>query len=114
MSNTTFTQTTGVLGFMKSIGAINLDINKSKSGNSNWVAFKDEKGTTAILSSKVVNADGANLIDKSNVRDLVISWLDGINQETGKAVKGWCVHNKGTVETVASFSLADMEETIGV
>lgn len=110
MSQTTFSQTQSLVSFMQSISAQNLDINKSKSGKSMWVAFKDSKSTTAILSSKVENGKGDNVVDGTNARDLVVSWLEGTNPETGLLVKGWCVHNKGTVDTVASFSLSDITE----
>lgn len=107
---TTFSQTQGLVSFMNSIQAPNLDINESKSGKSMWVAFKDVKATTAILSSKVENSKGANVVDGTNARDLLVSWLEGTNPETGLPVKGWCVHNKGTVNTVASFSLTDIAD----
>lgn len=106
MSNqTNFSQTQTFINFWKAQGD-NWEIKKSENG-ALWVLFPN--GTTAMISSKVQNSAGVSrMIDASNVRELQVSYVDGINQETGKPVKGWCVHNKSTAETVASMSLADL------
>ena len=104
-AQTNFSQTQTFINFWKAQGD-NWEIKKSESG-ALWVLFPN--GTTAMISSKVQNSQGiARIIDTSNVRELQISYVDGINKETGKPVKGWCVHNKSTAETVASMSLADL------
>lgn len=113
-TKTVFTRTQSVLTFMKTLGATSFDTKPSKSGNSRWLVFNDKEGTTSMLSGPVKNAQGANLVDASNIRDLVVSWIEGINKDTGKAVSGWSVHNKGNVESIATFSLADLEEEITV
>jgi hypothetical protein len=104
-NQTIFSQTQTFISFWKAQGDT-WEIKKSESG-ALWVLFPN--GTTAMISSKVQNSQGVpRMIDASNVRELQVSHVDGINKETGKAVTGYCVHNKSTAETVASMSLADL------
>jgi hypothetical protein len=106
-NQTTFSQTQTFISFWKSQGD-NWGIKRTEKG-SMWVEFPN--GTSAMISSKVMNDKGqVKIIDASNVRELQISYVDGVNEETGKPVKGWLVHNKGTAETVATMSLSDLAE----
>lgn len=96
-----FLETKSVLDFMNSIGATNLNIQQGDK-KIPYVGFNNSSKTTALLSSKISN------ITAANVRDVQVSWIEGIN-EKGIAIKGYLVHRVGTpAEVLSTFSVADM------
>lgn len=96
-----FTETTSVLEFMQSIGATNLSIQQGEK-KVPYVGFNDKGRTTCMLTKHISE------VTASNVRDLQISWIDGITEE-GKKINGYLLHRMGTpAEVLSTFSVTDV------
>lgn len=98
-----FSETTGLLSYMRAGATSNIEIVQGT--NSKYVRFVQSDGvvkSTAMLAKKVLK------IDATNIRDLDVSWVEGVTED-GSPIKGFMVHTRGVVEIISSFSIAEMD-----
>jgi len=99
----TFEKTQNLISFMKSNGLTTIRVVDNKKTGKLFGA--DSKSNTYRLSDKV------SKIDKENIFGLSVSWFTPTDGDAS-----WMIHPTGVsnANTVSEFSLADLEQEVGV